>query len=124
MTMLGSGFRRKLTRGLADFIIALALFWTAALITGVNLDDRAFAVPLPELATDQALRELAGPDPVSFHARGTTSLYTPQEEPAHRLQTIMLLSLAFAGLAAFNLAFWRHLRRAYASPRRGVWRGG
>jgi hypothetical protein len=32
--------------------------------------------------------------------------------------------VAFALLAALNLAIWRHLRRAYASPRRGVWRRG
>jgi hypothetical protein len=37
-------------------------------------------------------------------------------------RTIFLLSLTVAGMAAFNLAFLRHLRRAYASPRRGVWR--
>jgi hypothetical protein len=34
------------------------------------------------------------------------------------------LSLVVAGVAAINLAFLRHLRRAYASPRRGVWRRG
>ena len=38
--------------------------------------------------------------------------------------TLILLSVAFAGLAACNLAFLRHLRRAYASPRRSVWRRG
>jgi hypothetical protein len=32
--------------------------------------------------------------------------------------------VAFALLAVLNLAIWRHLRRAYASPRRGVWRRG
>ena len=35
-----------------------------------------------------------------------------------------LLSIAFAALVACNLAFWRHLRRVYASPRRSVWRRG
>jgi hypothetical protein len=34
----------------------------------------------------------------------------------------ILLSLIVAGVATFNLAFLRHLRRVYASPRRGVWR--
>lgn len=29
-----------------------------------------------------------------------------------------LLALVFSGLLAFNLAFFRHLRRAYAPPRR------
>jgi hypothetical protein len=37
-------------------------------------------------------------------------------------RTFLGLSLAIAGLGAFNLAFVRHLRRVYASPRRGVWR--
>jgi hypothetical protein len=32
------------------------------------------------------------------------------------------LSLIFAAMATLNLAFLRHLRRVYASPRRGVWR--
>jgi hypothetical protein len=37
-------------------------------------------------------------------------------------KTFLVLSLTIAGMAAFNLAFLRHLRRVYASPRRGVWR--
>jgi hypothetical protein len=32
--------------------------------------------------------------------------------------TTVVLALAFASLTAFNLAVWRHLRTAYASPRR------
>lgn len=32
------------------------------------------------------------------------------------------LGLGLALLTVFNIAFWRHLRRAYASPRRR-WRG-
>jgi hypothetical protein len=32
--------------------------------------------------------------------------------------------LAFAAMAAFNLAIWRHLRRVYASQRRSGWRRG
>lgn len=37
-------------------------------------------------------------------------------------RTIFLLSLTVAGMATFNLGFLRHLRRVYASQRRGVWR--
>jgi hypothetical protein len=33
-----------------------------------------------------------------------------------------LLAGIFSALVAFNLAFLRHLRREYASPRRGAWR--
>jgi hypothetical protein len=40
----------------------------------------------------------------------------------HHGKVFFLLSLAVASLTACNLAFLRHLRRAYASPRRGVWR--
>ena len=36
----------------------------------------------------------------------------------------LLLGGIFSALMALNLAFIRHLRREYASPRRGVWRGG
>ena len=36
----------------------------------------------------------------------------------------LLLGGIFSALMALNLGFIRHLRREYASPRRGVWRGG
>jgi hypothetical protein len=36
----------------------------------------------------------------------------------------LLLGGIFSVLMALNLAFIRHLRREYASPRRGVWGGG
>jgi hypothetical protein len=42
----------------------------------------------------------------------------------HHGKVFLLFSLAVAGITACNLAFLRHLRRAYASPRRGVWRRG
>ena len=67
--------RREVARGAADFVFALAIIWTIALVTAPSYG-KAFFV----------------------------------------------LSLTIAGMAAFNLAFLRHLRRVYASPRRGVWR--
>jgi hypothetical protein len=33
---------------------------------------------------------------------------------------MLLLAGIFSGIVAFNLAFFRHLRREYASPRRGA----
>jgi hypothetical protein len=48
-------------------------------------------------------------------------MYKAQSSPE---QARLLLSIAFAALAALNLGFWRHLRRVYASPRRSVWRRG
>jgi hypothetical protein len=41
---------------------------------------------------------------------------------AHHGKTFVLLTITVAAITACNLAFLRHLRRAYASPRRGVWR--
>lgn len=40
----------------------------------------------------------------------------------HHGRTFFVLSLSIAILVALDLAFLRHLRRVYASPRRGVWR--
>lgn len=122
MTMRIGGLQSGLKRGIADFTLALALFWAVVLLAGVESDDRAYAVPLPELTAAEALLELGGSNPASFHVPGTTSLYLPSEAPAQRNKELGLLSVAVATIAAFNLAFWRHLRRAYASPRRSVWR--
>jgi hypothetical protein len=36
----------------------------------------------------------------------------------------ILLAGAFAAMAVFNLAFFRHLRRAYAPPRKAAGRQG
>jgi hypothetical protein len=121
--MYGGGIGRRLRRGALDFVLALALFWTVAFAVSLN-HSRAFAVPLPPVSNGSILRDVAGLNPVNFHAPGSSSLYLAQEDPGRQSRALALLSLAFAGLVAFNLAFWRHLRRAYASPRRGVWRRG
>jgi hypothetical protein len=57
-------------------------------------------------------------------AEARTVAYGPYRARAAGPLDLVLLSVAFAGLLAGNLAFWRHLRRAYASPRRSVWRRG
>lgn len=44
---------------------------------------------------------------------GTAAVYRSTDER----QAITILGLAFATLVALNLAFFRHLRRVYASPR-------
>jgi hypothetical protein len=100
----------------------LALFWIVVFAGSLN-HGTAFAVGLPSVGNEAILEEAAGPHPASFHVPGSTSLYLAQEDP-RRPQTLLLLSVALAALVAFNLAFWRHLRRAYASPRRSVWRRG
>jgi hypothetical protein len=39
-------------------------------------------------------------------------------------QGLLIVGLVFSAMVALNLAFLRHLRRVYASPRQGAWRRG
>jgi hypothetical protein len=123
--MLGAGKKDGLGGWAADFALAFILFWAVALSFGGD-HGRAYAVSLPTLAKEAIL-----PDSAALSA--STSLRAdrpgPSAQSMHKAQTRpeqarMLLSLAFAALAAINLGFWRHLRRVYASPRRSVWRRG
>lgn len=96
-------------RWLTDFLVAFVLFWAAAVFIGAP-DGRAFAAHLlPKLQQISALP-----------ARGSPLPYPGGGVP--QSASLLILSVTFSSLVAFNLAFWRHLRRAYASPRRR--RGG
>jgi hypothetical protein len=127
--MLDLRNRVGVRRWVADFALAFVLFWAAALGFGVA-HSRAYAVPLPVLGREVVTPD-AGPldpamNPASLRAseqRPTVDHATQQPEPSPE-HARLLLSLAFAALAAMNLGFWRHLRRVYASPRRRVGRRG
>ena len=138
--MLDLRVRVGVRRCVADFAWAFVLFWAAALGVG-GAHSRAYAVPLPVLvrevvmpdagplspATNRATNRATNPatNPASLRPgelRPTVGHATQQPEPSPE-HARLLLSLAFAALAAMNLGFWRHLRRAYASPRRGRRRG-
>ena len=117
--MYGHVNRATLRRGAIDFALALMLFWLLTFALSTH-DGKAHAVPLyanPQGAqiTPEKVNRLTL---LSFETRGGHP-NLPNER-----QSLGLLSLAFALLVALNLAIWRHLRRAYASPRRGVWRRG
>jgi hypothetical protein len=122
--MLGGGKRGGLRRWAADFALAFILFWAVALSFSAS-HSRAYAISLPTLA-----KEAIRPDPaLSRPASLRGDRPSPAGQSIHKAQTspeqaLVLLSVAFAALAAFNLGFWRHLRRVYASPRRSVWRRG
>jgi hypothetical protein len=114
-----NGFKRGFGRWLADFSVALSLFWFGVFAFG-GPQNHAHAIPLPTAAAEH-------PAALNLHAWGHAAqveLRVLRESREDHTRTLMLLSLAFAGLAASNLAFLRHLRRAYASPRRSVWRRG
>ena len=122
MQVHSNGFRRGFGRWLADFSIALSLFWFGVLACG-GPQNHAHAIPLPTHEAAAAEH----PTALSLHAWGHAAkveLRVLRESREDHTRMLILLSLAFAGLAASNLAFLRHLRRVYASPRRSVWRRG
>jgi hypothetical protein len=119
--MFGSGRNGELRLVLADFILVLALFWGVAYAVSGD-HNRAHAVPLLHIEQQVGTEDRAsariglyGPLPSHFASNGT--------QPG-RERELLLLSVALAAIAALNLAFLRHLRRVYASPRRSVWRRG
>jgi len=122
--MLGSGKKGGLRRGTVDFTLAFILFWAVALSFGAS-QSRAYAVSLPSLAKEAIMPEAALSRPASLRAdrpgQVVQSVHKAQTSPG---QARVLLSVAFAMIAAINLGFWRHLRRVYASPRRSMWRRG
>jgi hypothetical protein len=101
--------------------MAMALFWAVAFF--VNGDhSRAHAVAAPSSGA-QTILNAAITSPASWH--GAVADQAPsrrRDADIDRRQAVVLLSIAFAAIAALNLAFWCHLRRVYASPRRRMWR--
>jgi hypothetical protein len=126
----GKNWRGKNWRGknsglrliLIDFVLAFVLIWTGVITIGVARS-RAHAEGVSAIGA--VVRTVAGHNLASA---GVAALemasHTPKRVGRSPLQTYLLLSLCVAALTAFNLAFWRHLRRAYASPRRSMWRRG
>jgi hypothetical protein len=106
-----------------DFIIAFTAF---VIISGsFNVDkSNAFPAPVPaELTLPVALGgQTAAVDTAALQliAFAPRSPFADDVLPS-RQSILLLLSLVLATLTAFNLAVWRHLRRVYASPRRGSW---
>ena len=111
-------------RWVADFALAFGLFWAVAWGLGAA-HSRAYALPLPALVHEVMANNAAPSSPASHRAdapsRTDRAIHTPETGPQHAR---LLLSLAFATLAAINLGFWRHLRRVYATPGRRLWRKG
>src|SRR5215475_10240613 len=99
--------KASLRRAAIDFLLALTLFWLLTFALSTH-DGKAHAVPLYADDQDQqaAPERVSQPGLVSFESRASRPGL-----PSER-QSLGLLSLAFALLAALNLAIWRHLRRA------------
>lgn len=103
-----------------DFLIGLALF---GLICGVNLAEASAPAStfLANAARAAVLGNHAEPSAWSA-AEARASVH--RHKHIERDRALAILALVFSGFVAFNLWFARHLRRVYASPRRGGWRRG
>jgi hypothetical protein len=98
-----------------DFALVFALIWASAFAVAFARS-RAYADGLRTAVVRTAAFDRARVRTAdAYHSSGPTA--------ASPASSYVLLSLAAAAVAALDLAFWRHLRRAYASPRRGRRRG-
>jgi hypothetical protein len=108
-----------------DFLIGLLLFGAILSVTTLSPFSNASD---PSVFSGAAL---AGQFTMPADAQGliaaefkpsftsTRMLRTPEQT-----QGLLILGLVFSTMVALNLAFLRHLRRVYASPRQGAWRRG
>jgi hypothetical protein len=118
--------RRLIARTAFDAAAGLAVFFLVALLAGASpgsADGLArFGSPLP-LSAD-------GPAAAAAASRAQTAPPLPPSGVSKLLAgpdrgtAFYLLAAVFSALVAFNLAFFRHLRRVYAAPpaREDGWR--
>ena len=100
------------------FAIVVAMLTSAPVTAGTN--PGAFA-GLEWVAPTSAVQAVGEPGPLPIVEIATTSFSTAPNAVYRRTSVTaawFLLVVAFSLLAALNLAFFRHLRRAYAAPAR------
>jgi hypothetical protein len=115
----------RMPRMVRDFLTGLVIF---AAILGVVTFSPLSNDPNPTFSG----AALAGQFTMPSQAQGLIAAdFKPNFTPSTRIvrtteqtQGLLILGLAFSAMVAFNLAFLRHLRRVYASPRQGAWRRG
>jgi hypothetical protein len=96
-----------------DFALGMLVFAAVVGIFSIS-SSNAFPAPPPIELLTMGLT----PQPAGFVPLLSDVAPTPRLEQGVPTHTVVLLALAFSTLTAFNLAVWRHLRTAYASPRR------
>ena len=108
----------RIVRCVRDFLTGLGLF--ALIVSGTSyLPSRAPTEPVPMFtarAHASSADSYAQPNTLiatKFDAKPTAQVARSGDDRKTRI----ILALVFASLVAFNLAFLRHLRRVYASPR-------
>jgi site-specific recombinase len=133
--MSTSGPLRFAIRTAADALIGLVLFLAFAFAIGAYertsvVTHRLGDILAASSSAGDLLKFSLDDSPVIVAAVVATAVPVPQSGAVSGLRhttrqtAFVLLAGIFSALVAFNLAFFRHLRREYASPRRGAWRGG
>jgi hypothetical protein len=114
----------RMPRMVRDFLTGLAIF---VAILGVVTFSPLSNDPNPAFSG----AALAGQFTMPTEADGLLAADFKTSTPSTRIvrtpeQThgLLIVGLVFSSMVAFNLAFLRHLRRVYASPRQGAWRRG
>jgi hypothetical protein len=113
----------RLPRMVRDFLIGLMLFCgIVGVTTCASLSNTSFFSGAAE-----AGQYTMPSDAMTLVASDFKPNFTPLTRIARsteQTQGLLILGLVFSAMVAFNLAFLRHLRRVYASPRQGAWRRG
>lgn len=114
----------ELRRCIRDFLLSLAVF---VALFAVPYGGQGNWAPPKASAADIAVVQWLEPPPglvVEFASISALPRPAGYVGGAERTRAMILLGLTFSLMLTFNLAIWRHLRREYASPRRGVWGRG
>jgi len=124
--MSNAGPLRLALRTAADVCIGLILFVSFALAISAHQRTSAATHRLGGLlsissSAGELLKFSLDDSPLIAAAVVATAVPVPQtaafSAPHHKGGAIVLLGAIFSIIVAFNLAFFRHLRREYASPR-------
>ncbi len=114
---------RNVRRAVRDWLLGAALF--IVLAPGLAGDPRSWNFSSAAAADRVLTQTLDVTSPPGLQAE--TALVAALLQPATDIGTaskgvaLLLLGLTFSFMFTFNLAMLRHLRRVYASPRRGTW---
>ena len=113
-----AAIRSGLIAAFRDFVIGLRLFVLVSFSYAATASTGPRALDADRLAAVEALMG----DPSAWHGAAPAIYGTElaaQAAARPEGSDLVILALALASIFAFNLWFYRHLRREYASPRRG-----